>query len=507
LQTRTSFLTQTYKNMLSGYGAIVLGVIVNIFLLPVVLNNVGKELYGLWFLIFNITSYFYLADFGITNAITRLFAKYKVLGQDKVKNLLSTAYIIIFVLDLFILLLILLFKQNIIQYLGIDNRNLEIFSLLFIIAVIELLSQFILRVNFGIIKGKHHYNIAYNLEALTSILRLLSIFILTITDNFTIVNFALLYSLSKILSDSISFYFLKSEFKSLKFKTDFTILKDLINNASSTLLTSIASTAYNSLPLLLFGKVFGLEKVFLYSIPFAIMIVMSRLINVVYAGFTPRASELKALNDDEEIYKISNYGIKISLILGITSLSFFIIFGFDIFVLWLGDKVLTIADFNMIYNIFILLLTYLTIANFQKVNIVIYQAAGLHWYVTFETITSAILLLLLSYLLFDIFGMYVFAVSMICVSLYKYIYYQFRGRKKIKTYSLSLPILMLSSVFIGIIFIINLLFLKAISFKFLFFLLMISIFILFVYLRLFDKEEQNQIKRQLFIKVKKINYI
>ena len=83
--------------MLSGYGAIVLGVIVNIFLLPVVLNNVGKELYGLWFLIFNITSYFYLADFGITNAITRLFAKYKVLGQDKVKNLLSTAYIIIFV--------------------------------------------------------------------------------------------------------------------------------------------------------------------------------------------------------------------------------------------------------------------------------------------------------------------------------------------------------------------------------------------------------------------------
>ena len=52
-------------------------------------------------LIFNITSYFYLADFGITNAITRLFAKYKVLGQDKVKNLLSTAYIIIFVFRIF----------------------------------------------------------------------------------------------------------------------------------------------------------------------------------------------------------------------------------------------------------------------------------------------------------------------------------------------------------------------------------------------------------------------
>lgn len=501
MQTKSSFLTQIYKNMLSGYGAILLGIIVNILLLPVVLNNVGKELYGLWFLIFNIISYFYLADFGITNAIIRLFAKYKVLGQDKVKNLLSTAYIIIFGLDLFILLLILLFEQNIIQYLGIDNKNLEIFSLLFIIAVVELLSQFILRVNIGIIKGKHHYNIAYNLEAFTSILRLISIFILIITDNFTIINFALLYSLSKVFSDSISFYFLKSEFKNLKFKIDFVILKDLINNASSTLLTSIASVVYNSLPLLLFGKIFGIEKVFLYSIPFAIMIVMSRLINVIYAGFTPRASELKALNDDEEIYKISNYGIKISLILGISSLSFFTIFGFDIFVMWLGDKVLTTIDFNMIYNIFILLLIYLSIANFQNVNIVIYQAAGLHWYVTFETITSAILLLLLSYLLLDIFGMYVFAVSMICVSLYKYTYYQFIGRKKIKTYSLSLLTLIASASFISTIFIINLLFLKTIIFKILFFIFMVFSFIAYVYLILFNEYEQKQIKQQL-LKIK-----
>lgn len=500
MQTKSSFLVQTYKNMLSGYSAIFLGIIVNILLLPTVLNNVGKELYGLWFLIFNIISYFYLADFGITNAIIRLFAKYKVLGQEKVKNLLSTAYIVIFGLDLLIVLFVFVFENNIIQYLDIDNKNLEIFSLLFIIAVVELLSQFVLRVNIGIIKGKHYYNIAYNLEALTSILRLLSIFMLIATDNFTIINFALLYSLSKILSDSISFYYLKSEFNSLRFKIDFTILKDLINNASSTLMTSIAATAYNSLPLLLFGKFFGIEKVFLYSIPFAIMIVISRLINVIYAGFTPKASELKALKNENEIYKISNYGIKISLILGIASLIFFIIFGLDIFIMWLGDKVITINDFNMIYNIFILLLIYLTIANFQNVNIVIYQAAGLHWYVTFETITSAILLLSLSSLLLDVFGMYTFAVSMIFVSLFKYSYYQLRGREKIKTYSLSFPILILSSIFIGVIFIVNVL-IKTILFKSLFFLLIISAFILYVFLILFSEDEQNQIKNQL-VKIK-----
>ena len=306
-----------------------------------------------------------------------------------------------------------------------------------------------------------------------------------------------LYSFSKVFSDSISFYFLTRIFKKIKFKIDFYILKDLIDNSSSTLLTSISATIYNSLPLLLFGKIFGVDRVFLYSIPFAVMIIMSRLINVIYAGFTPRAAELKAMDNDDEIHKISNYGVKISVLTGVLSLSFFIIFGLEVFELWLGNKVLTTMDFHLIYNIFILLLTYLTIANFQNANIVIYQAAGLHWYVSFETVTSAILLLFLSYMFIDELNEYAFAVSMICVGIFKYLYYQFSGKSKIRTYSLSVPILMMLFVFIGSIYIINLFLLTSILFKFLLFILSSMLFILYVYLKLFNEYERHEIKIQL----------
>ena len=497
MKNKLTFLGQTYKNIVSGYGAILLAIIVNIILVPIVLNNIGKELYGLWFLIFNIISYFYLADFGVTNAITRLYSKYKTIGEEQVYKLLSTAYILVFTLDLLVILLILFFEKNIIDFLEIESHNLEIFGLLFIIAIIELFSQFILRVNIGIIKGDHNYNIAYNLESLTSILRILSLYFLIYTENFTVINFAFLYSFSKVFSDSISFYFLTRIFKKIKFKIDFYILKDLIDNSSSTLLTSISATIYNSLPLLLFGKIFGVDRVFLYSIPFAVMIIMSRLINVIYAGFTPRAAELKAMDNDDEIHKISNYGVKISVLTGVLSLSFFIIFGLEVFELWLGNKVLTTMDFHLIYNIFILLLTYLTIANFQNANIVIYQAAGLHWYVSFETVTSAILLLFLSYMFIDELNEYAFAVSMICVGTFKYLYYQFSGKSKIRTYSLSVPILMMLFVFIGSIYIINLFLLTSILFKFLLFILSSMLFILYVYLKLFNEYERHEIKIQL----------
>lgn len=317
-----SYLSQTYKNIRSGWGAIGLVIILNIIVTPVVLNNAGKELYGLWFLIFNIISYFYLADFGITNAITRLYAKYKVLDKEKIQQLISTSYILVLSLDILLIWLLYFFQDSIFTYLEIDEKNLRIFSLLFLVAIFELGTQFILRVNIGILKGMHKIDIAYNLEALTAILRLVSIFILLITDSFSIFNFALAYSLSKIIADSISIFFIYKDLKNIKWLINKDVFKELFDLGSSSLVISIAGTLFSSLPILLFGKFFGVENVFIYSIPFAVMIILSRLINVIYHGVTPRASELKSLNSEDEIYKISSFGVKFSVLISFIFLSF-----------------------------------------------------------------------------------------------------------------------------------------------------------------------------------------
>lgn len=497
MKNKISFLSQTYRNIISGYLAIILAVVVNILLVPIILSNLGKELYGLWLLIFNIISYFYLADFGVTNAITRLYAKYKVLGQNSVNKLLSSSYLLVLSIDFIILFILLIFKSNIAEFLGVESKNLEIFGALFLIAIFELFTQFILRVNFGILRGKHKYNIAYNLEALTSTLRILSMIILILSESFNVINFAILYSFSKIFSDSISFFFLRSDFKSLSFAVNYPLLKELIDNSSSTLITSISATLYNALPILLFGKIFGINQVFLYSIPFAIMIMLSRLLNVIHAGFTPRAAELKAINNEKEIKKISGYAVKISLLLGLLSLSFIIFFGNEIFELWLGStNTLTSQEISIIHNIFILLLIFLTIANLQNANIVIYQAAGLHWYVTLESILSAIILLSASLLLLNKYDVYSFAVGMIFVGVFKYLYYKFAKTSKFKTYTVSFKLIISIMLFMTVVYCTNS-FLTNIFLKFIFF--FISCFIIsgFTYIRVFNDYEKSEIKTQI----------
>jgi O-antigen/teichoic acid export membrane protein len=108
---KKSFKEQIFSNIVSGWVAIFLVTIVGVLLTPTMLNNFGKEVYGIWFLIFNFIAYFYLADFGFTNAITRLFAKYNVDSNYDTSKLISTAFMTIIVIDLFLFIVLLTFKR------------------------------------------------------------------------------------------------------------------------------------------------------------------------------------------------------------------------------------------------------------------------------------------------------------------------------------------------------------------------------------------------------------
>ena len=181
-KSKLSLIGQTYKNIISGWLSILLVAVVSIVLTPVVLNNAGKELYGLWFLVFNFMSYFYIADFGITSAITRLYAKYNINNKLDAYKLISTSYLLLLLLDVIVVLAILNFSEDIYKFLEIKSKYFQIFSTLLLIAVLELFTQFILRVNIGVLKGKHRYDIAYNLEGLSAALRLTAILLLLILD-------------------------------------------------------------------------------------------------------------------------------------------------------------------------------------------------------------------------------------------------------------------------------------------------------------------------------------
>ncbi len=437
-----SFQDQIYRNIVSGWLAILLVVVANIVITPILLNSLGKEVYGIWFLIFNFLAYFYLTDFGITNAITRLYAKYKVDPNYDSAKLVSTAYVLVLIIDVSLLFALLTFKDDVYSFLGIKSQFYRIFTLLFYIGLFELMTQFILRVNIGILKGSHKYDIAYRFEGLAAGLRLSAVVVLVYLDSFDVVFFAALYSGSKVLSDTISFHYLREELKGFKFNFDKRSFTDLFDVGTSSLLTSLAGALLISLPILLFGKFFGVEKVFLYAVPFAISIILMRFINAVYHGVTPKAAELKALDEEGEIFSISSFGVKFTTLLCFCILLFFIVFGEELITLWLGTSVVNKHEFEMMHNILLVLLSYVFLETVQKVNIFIYKSVGLHWLVSIEVVCSVVLFYLISVGFFEYAQELIFALALFCVGCFKYCYYRMVGRQKIKTFSLPFMLIL-----------------------------------------------------------------
>lgn len=81
-----------FKNVGSSWFALGLNILVGLFLSPYILHHLGDEAFGLWVLIFTITGYYGLFDFGIRLSIVRYVAKYATIAKnDELNRLVNTA--------------------------------------------------------------------------------------------------------------------------------------------------------------------------------------------------------------------------------------------------------------------------------------------------------------------------------------------------------------------------------------------------------------------------------
>ena len=328
------------------------------------------------------------------------------------------------------------FKKEIFTFLEIDEQFYDLFIFLFYVGVFELTTQFVLRINIGILKGSHRFDVAYRFEGLAAFLRLSSAGILVFFESFNIFAFSVLYSASKIICDSLSFAYIGKQIKGVRPLLDKTCLKDMLDVGASSLIISISAVVLNSLPIILFGKIFGVGNVFLYSIPFSVSIILTRLINAIYHGFTPRAAELKVTGNEDDIFEISSFGVKFAVLICFCFLSAVIGVGNEVLQLWLGTGTVTADERYLMYMILVILLGFVFFETAQKPNIFVYKSVGLHWIVTTETLLSVVVFLLFSLLFFDVLDELVFALGLLSVGIFKYFYYKFVGRAAVRTYSL-----------------------------------------------------------------------
>jgi len=83
---------QVIKNVGSSWFALGVNILVGVFLSPFILHRLGDTAFGLWVLIFSLTGYYGVFDFGIRSSIIRYVSKYTATHDiDEVSGLINTA--------------------------------------------------------------------------------------------------------------------------------------------------------------------------------------------------------------------------------------------------------------------------------------------------------------------------------------------------------------------------------------------------------------------------------
>src|ERR1700721_3257066 len=87
-----SFKILALKNVASNWAGLGVNIAVGFFLSPFILHHLGDEAFGLWVLIFSLTGYYGIFDFGIRSSLIRYVSKFQATGdKDELARLVNTS--------------------------------------------------------------------------------------------------------------------------------------------------------------------------------------------------------------------------------------------------------------------------------------------------------------------------------------------------------------------------------------------------------------------------------
>src|ERR1700752_925713 len=90
--TEMSTTTRSLMNVMSSWGGLAVNIAVGFFLSPFILHHLGDDAFGVWVLIFSLTGYYGIFDFGIRSSLIRYVSKFQATeDRDELARLINTS--------------------------------------------------------------------------------------------------------------------------------------------------------------------------------------------------------------------------------------------------------------------------------------------------------------------------------------------------------------------------------------------------------------------------------
>jgi len=339
-------------------------VLANFMMVPLAINYLGTENYGIWLTISSVLTWFALFDIGLGNGLRNKFAESKASGNDlDAQAFVSTAYYTIGCIGCLLIVSAVLFNY-LLDWSAIFNtsskmRN-ELSTLLpvvFSFFTIQLVAKLVV----SIYQADQHHSIQDKVRFFGQILSLAAIWLLTKTDGDSLLIFGLLYSaLPLLILLSLNIYAFRGKYKKYRPKIGLcnkTYLNGITGLGVKFFVIQIAAVVLFSTDNFIITQLFGPEEVVPYSIAFKYFSIVTFGYGVLIAPFWSSFTDAYAKSD---IVWIKNSVSTIhKLWLLIPAGLVVMVFVADLFYkVWVGENVVVPFDLTLFMALYVLLITY-----------------------------------------------------------------------------------------------------------------------------------------------------
>lgn len=339
-------------------------ILANFLLVPLTINYLDNENYGIWLTLTSFIGWFSFFDIGLGNGLRNKFAEAKSRGDyQNAQAFVSTAYFTIGSISLFII--ILFFGVNrFIEWSQLFNAKANLqgeLSLLLPIIFAFFGIQLVAKLITSIYQADQNHSIEGKIQFFGQTLSLLIIYLLTKTDQSSLLIFGSIFSaLPVLILVGMNFFAFKTTFKAFKPKISLwkkEYLKEITGLGFKFFVVQIAAMVLFSTDNFIISKLFGPEEVVPYNIAFKYFSIVTMGYSIIVTPYWSSFTEAYTKKDFEWIKKSVSNIQKLWMLVPICLIG--MVFLADWFYkIWVGDKIKVPFDLSISMALFVVLVTF-----------------------------------------------------------------------------------------------------------------------------------------------------
>jgi O-antigen/teichoic acid export membrane protein len=335
-----SLAISALKNVTSSWAGLAMNIAVGFFLSPFILHHLGEDAFGLWVLVFSLTGYYGIFDFGIRSSLIRYVSKFQATGdKEQLSRLINTSLFTYTCLGAVLLVPTVLGSFYVDRLFHIPAAFLRDARLLFFMVGTSLALGFPLGISGGVLEGLQRFYLL-NWTNMVSLAIRAVLIVLALNHGYGLLTVALITVSLPLLTSAIRGA-IAQQILTIPFAwkyVDRESLRQVANYGSVTFMIIIAMRLRFKTDAVIIGSFLSAAAITRFSIGGRLVDYAGEVVNSLAQIFTPMSSQFHTIGDYDRLRKVFIAGNRACAFIMFPLCVSLVVMGKSVIEAWMGPR-------------------------------------------------------------------------------------------------------------------------------------------------------------------------